>query len=88
MTEDQARKAQAQNREFPETMEILGRVRDKLAAQVFVTTISASAAREDLYTRVQALDALRSEMAKIMAVNASETAIQAYVEELAKPSEK
>lgn len=88
MTEEQARKAKAQVREFPETMEILGRVRDALAAQVFLTPVSASAVREDLYTRVQALDALRNEMAKIMAGNASETAIQAYVEELAKPSEK
>jgi len=85
MTEEQARKAQAQAREFPETMEILGRVRDALAARVFTTKLADQAIREDLYTRVQALDALRDEMASILANNAGQKAIEVYVEELAQP---
>jgi len=83
LTEEQARKAQSQGREFPETMEILGRVREALAAQVFKTPISAAQQREDLYTRVQALDALRTEMATVLASNASEKAIEAYAESIA-----
>lgn len=85
MTEDQARKAQAQSREFPETMEILGRVREALAARVFTTTVAEQAVREDLYTRVQALDALRDEMAGILANHAGQKAIEAYVEDLTAP---
>lgn len=87
MTEEQARKAQAQAREFPETMEILGRVRDALAARVFTTTLADQAIREDLYTRVQAIDALRDEMAAILASHAGEKAIEAYVEQLAQPKQ-
>lgn len=87
MTEDQARKAQAQQREFPETMEILGRVRDALAARVFQTKVADQAIREDLYTRVQTLDALRDEMALILANNAGEEAIEAYIATLAKAAE-
>lgn len=67
-------------------MEILARVRDALAAQVFKTPVSASAIREDLYTRVQALDALKDEMTSILALNAGERDIEAYVESLAKPT--
>lgn len=83
MTEDQAIKAQAQGREFPETMEILGKVRDALAAHLFQTKLSEQSAREDIYTRVQALDALRNEMATVLASNASEKAIEAYAESIA-----
>jgi hypothetical protein len=83
LTEEQARKAQAQNREFPETMEILSRVRDALAAHLFKTNLSERDAREDIYTRVQALDALRKEMAGILALNASEQAVREYAERIA-----
>jgi hypothetical protein len=83
MTEEQARKAQAQQREFPETLEILGRVREALAARLFLTAIGDSAIREDLYTRVQAIDALRDEMASILASNAGERAYEEYAERIA-----
>jgi hypothetical protein len=83
VTEDQARKAQAQSREFPETMEILGRVRDALAAQVFLTPVSASAAREDLYTRVQAIDALCIEMNTILTGIQADKDYTAYAESVA-----
>lgn len=83
MTEEQALKANAQRREFPETMEIMGRVRAALAEAVFKTPIAAKDIREDLYTRVQAIDAMTDEMGKLLATNASEDAIKAYVEELA-----
>lgn len=83
MTEEQARKAQAQQREFPETMELLGRVREALAARVFTTNIADTAIREDLYTRVQALDALSGEMASILANNAGQHAIEEYAERIA-----
>jgi len=88
LTEDQARKSQAQQREFPETLEILARVREALAAQVFKTPVSANDAREDLYTRVQALDALRDEMATILASNASERTIEEYAASVATTAEK
>jgi Trp operon repressor len=58
MTEEQARKAKPKASEFPETLEILAKVRAALAEQVFLTPVNASAVREDLYTRVQAIDAL------------------------------
>ena len=83
MTEDQARKAQAQAREFPETLEILTRVREALAARLFLTNVADSAIREDIFTRVQAIDALRDEMAQILAANASERAIEEYAERIA-----
>lgn len=83
MTEEQARKAQAQSREFPETMEILDRVRIALAEQVFLTPISASAVREDLYTRVQAIDALRTEMNTILTGIKSEKDYREYAESIA-----
>lgn len=82
MTEDEARKANAQNREFPETLEILARVRDALAAKLFQTTLDQKVAREDIYTRVQALDALKTEMERILATNGSEQDIAAYIETL------
>ncbi len=83
MTEDQARKAQAQAREFPETMEILGKVRDALAAQVFKTPVSAQAVREDLYTRVQAIDALREQMAVILTGIKADADYTKYAESVA-----
>lgn len=83
MTEEQARKARAQSREFPETLEILGRVRNALAAELFRTKLSEREVREDIYTRVQALDALKNEMATILASNGSEDVIEAYLESIA-----
>ena len=83
MTEEEARKAEAQNREFPETIEILGKLRDKLAERLFQTNIADKDLREDIYTRVQALDALRNEMAAILTANGSEKEMRAYIESLA-----
>lgn len=83
MTEDQAVKARAQSREFPETMEILAKVRTALAEQVFLTPVSASAVREDLYTRVQAIDALIAEMDTILTGIKSDDAYREYAERLA-----
>lgn len=83
MTDEEVRKANAQNREFPETMEIMGRIRAALAERVFLTPIGASSEREDLYTRVQAIDALMNEMGAILAVNASEAAVREYAEKFA-----
>lgn len=88
MTEEQARKAQAQAREFPETMEILTRVRAALAEQVFKTPISASAQREDLYTRVQAIDALTAEMQTILTGIQADKAYREYAESIATTAEK
>jgi hypothetical protein len=83
MTEDQAIKAQAQSREFPETMEILGRVRGALVEQVFKTPVGASAQREDLYTRVQAIDALIVEMDTILTGIKADRDYTAYAESIA-----
>lgn len=83
VTEDQAKKAQAQAREFPETMEILGRIRDALAAKLFQTAVLDRDTREELYLRVQSLDAMKTEMAALLAASAGDKAIQEYVESLA-----
>lgn len=83
MTEEQAHKSQAQAREFPETLEILAKVRAALAEQVFLTPINASAVREDLYTRVQAIDALMTEMTSILTDIQSDKDYRAYAERLA-----
>lgn len=83
MTEEQAREARAQSTEFPKTMEILARVRTALAEQVFRTPVNASAAREDLYTRVQAIDALTSEMQTILTGIKSDEDYRKYAESLA-----
>lgn len=83
MTEEEARKAQSQSREFPETLEILGHIRDRLAAKLFETNLSERDAREDIYTRVQAIDALRNEMTSILASYASEQHLSKYIESIA-----
>lgn len=83
MTEEQARKAQAQSKEFPQTKEILAKVRTALAEQVFLTPVNASAAREDLYTRVQAIDALMVEMDTILTGIKSDEAYRKYAESIA-----
>lgn len=82
MTEEQARKAQAQAREFPETMEIMVRIRDALAAKLFETAVLDRDTREELYIRVQSLDAMKTEMAKLLTSKAGDEAIQEYVESL------
>ena len=64
-------------------MEILAKVRDVLAAKLFQTNLSEREAREDIYTRVQALDALMNEMKAILASNASEKAMRDYAESIA-----
>lgn len=83
MTEEQTLKAKAQAREFPETMEILGKVRAALAEQVFLTPVSAMAVREDLYTRVQAIDALTKEMTTILTNFKADADYRAYAESIA-----
>lgn len=83
MTEEQTLKAQAQAREFPETMEIMGRIRDALAAQLFKTKVSETQIREDLYLRVQTLDAMKNEMGILLAEGASEIAINEHIKSLA-----
>lgn len=85
MTEDEARKAKSQAREFPETMAILGRIREALAAKLFHTAVLDKDTREEIYLRVQSLDAMQDEMAALLASNAGEEAIKDYVESLAKP---
>lgn len=88
MTEEQALEAKAQEREFPKTMEILAKVRAALAEQVFKTPISASAQREDLYTRVQAIDALTHEMQTILTGIQSDKDYRQYAESIATTAEK
>lgn len=86
MTEDEKRKLQAQTREFPETVEIIDRIRDALAARLFKTAVLDSKSREEIYLRVQSLDAMKEEMQRILAEGASEKAIEAYAASLAKPA--
>lgn len=88
MTEEQALKAKARAREFPETLEILAKVRAALAEQVFLTPIAASAIREDLYTRVQAIDALKLEMNSILTGIKSDEEYRKYAESVATTAEK
>lgn len=83
MTEEERLKAARQKREFPETMEIMDRLRSALADRVFKTPVSARDEREDLYTRVQALDALKTEMKTILTATASEDAVEEYLKGLA-----
>jgi hypothetical protein len=80
---DEARKAQAQVREFPETMEIMWRIRNALAETLFQTDVLDSDTREQIYIRVQALDTMTAEMAQLLAANAGEKVIQEYVEKIA-----
>lgn len=88
MTEEQAHKAKAQAREFPETLEIMGRIRAALAARLFKTPLAATQEREDIYLRVQTLDAMNDEMASLLAANAGEKAIAEYIESIATTGEK
>lgn len=83
MTEEQKRKLTAQRREFPETMELLAKVREALAEQVFKTPVLAADQREALCLRVQTLDAMMDEMRKIMAAGASQEAIDEYAKSFA-----
>ena len=83
MTEEQALKAKAQAREFPETIEIMSRIRAAMAERLFKTAIADTQIREDLYLRVQTLDAMKDEMQMLLANDAGEKAIEAYVESLA-----
>lgn len=83
MTEDQARTALAQNREFPETMAIMARIRAALAERLFQTAVNDKDQREELFLRVQTLDAMQDEMKKLLATNASEKAMEEYAERIA-----
>lgn len=64
-------------------MEIMGRIRDALAEKLFQTAVLDRDAREQIYIRVQAIDAMISEMTVILANNASEHSITEYAERLA-----
>lgn len=83
MTEEEQKTRKAQLREFPETMAALLRVREALAARVFKTPVSASKEREDLYTRVQALDAMLPEMMTVLNGATDDDAIEAYAKAVA-----
>lgn len=83
MTEDETRKAKAQFREFPESMEIMDRIRGALAEKMFKTDVLDTKLREEIFLRVQTLDAMKQEMISILAGNASEQDIAAYIEKLA-----
>lgn len=87
MNEDLARKAQAQAREFPETMEILARIRTALAERVFITSVNDTQERENLYLRVQAIDAMMGEMQLLLATSASTDVIEEYAKHFATTGE-
>lgn len=80
-------KRAAQMREFPQTMAIMERIRDAMAAQVFVTKLGDVDMREALYLRVQTLDAMMEEMATLLRDNAGQAEIDKYVKELATSEE-
>jgi hypothetical protein len=88
MTEAEARKAQAQAREFPETMEIMDRIRSALAEKLFKTDVLDKSTREEIFLRVQTLDAMKQEMEALLAASASEQDISQYIESLATTGEK
>lgn len=83
MTEDELRKRRAQAREFPETMEIMARIRAALAARMFQTGLGERDEREAIYLRVQTLDAMTSEMQTLLASESDTRAIEEYVKSLA-----
>lgn len=83
MTEEQQAKASAQAREFPETMEIMARLRAGLAEQLFKTAVLATEEREAIYIRVVTLDAMDAEMRKILSSIADDDVIKKTIEALA-----
>lgn len=87
MTEAEAIKAAAQKREFPETMEIFARIRAAMAEQLFKTKVSETVIREELFLKVQTLDAMIGEMEMLLANSASEDAVTDYIEALATTGE-
>lgn len=87
MSEDEETKARAQAREFPETMEIMRRIRAAMAERLFTTKVSERDIREDLYLRVQTFDAMMNEMGATLANLSSEEAIKEYVKQLATTGE-
>lgn len=76
-----------QMREFPQTMEMMQRIRDAMAAQVFVTKIGDTAIREALFLRVQTMDAMMAEMAEILRLGADEKLIEDHIKKLATTGE-
>jgi hypothetical protein len=83
MTEEDTLKARAQAREFPETMEIMDRIRSALAERLFKTEVLDTKTREEIFLRVQTLDAMKLEMSSLLAAKASDDQIAAYIKELA-----
>ena len=83
MTEEETLKARAQAREFPETMEIMDRIRSALAERLFKTEVLDTKTREEIFLRVQTLDAMKLEMSSLLAAKASDDQIAAYIKELA-----
>jgi len=83
LTEEETLKARAQAREFPETMEIMDRIRSALAERLFKTEVLDTKTREEIFLRVQTLDAMKLEMSSLLAAKASDDQIAAYIKELA-----
>jgi hypothetical protein len=71
------RREQAQAREFPETIALFDRIRAAMAERLFATPLGAAVEREMLYTKVQALDALKGEMVALL--NANPEAVDLYL---------
>lgn len=84
MTEDDLkRKLTAQKREFPETMDLLAKVRAALAEKVFTLPITDAVGREAMCLRVQTLDAMIGEMKTLLTHGANQDAIDAYAKQFA-----
>jgi len=64
-------------------MEIMGRIREALAERLFKTPVGAHIEREEIFLRVQTIDAMTGEMDQILRTAGSEQDITAYVESLA-----
>lgn len=79
---DAKQKLAAQMREFPQTMEMMQRIRDAMAAQVFLTKLGDVTIRENLFLRVQTLDAMMSQMAELLRLGADEKLIEAHIKSL------
>ncbi len=83
MNDDELRRRErSQQREFPETLALIERIRAALVERSFATPPGARDEREMLFSKVQALDAMRAEMIQIL--NAGSDAVDAYVERIRK----
>ena len=83
MTDAEAKKARAQDREFPETLEILGRIRTALATRMFQTNVGDSTEREAIFLRVQTIDAMTQEIEEILRTNKAGKELDEYAAKFA-----